>query len=48
MWLDVVALKQIIQLSRAAIIGKDRMTALFIIGLVIVALWLARVMLKEK
>jgi hypothetical protein len=46
---DVVALQQIIQLSgRRNNPRKDRMTALFIVGLVIVALWLARVMLKEK
>jgi hypothetical protein len=46
---DVVALQQVIQLStRRNNPRKDRMTALFIVGLVIAALWLARVMLKEK
>jgi hypothetical protein len=48
MWLDIVALKQITQLSEPQRSGRDRMTALFIIGLVIVALWLAKIMLKEK
>jgi len=50
MWLDVVALKQTNQISGGdpQQSGRDRMTALFIIGLVIVALWLAKIMLKEK
>ena len=50
MWLDVVALKQINQISggRPATIGKGPYTALFIIGLVIVAFWLAKIMLQER
>lgn len=45
MWLDVVALKQT---TNSQDRNNRERTALFIVGLVIVALWLARVMLKEK
>jgi hypothetical protein len=48
MWLDVVALNQIFNSQSRNNRGRDRMSALFIVGLVIVALWLAKVMLKEN
>jgi len=48
MWSDVVALKQIIQLSGGTQQSRGPYDSTLIIGLVIVALCLAKVMLKEK